>query len=1737
VTVSGTPSAAGTATFTVNVTDTAGATASQGYTLTVNAVPTIAPAALANANVGTATNQTITVSGGTTPYTVLTVTGFSDGGTGLTSGNVTPSAPATGTVTVSGTPTAAGTASFTVNVTDTAGATASKGYTLTVVNGPLVIAPAALTGATAGTATNQTITVSQGVKPYTTFEVINFVAGGTGLTQGANLTLDAAAGTVVLSGTPTAAGTASFTVNVTDSSSGAAEVSSTGETLTKNYTLTVSPALTIAPAALVDAIVGTATNQTITVSNGTTPYTNLSISGFSAGGTGLTEAANLTPSAAAGTVVLSGTPTAAGTASFTVNVTDTAGATLSKNYTLTVLPISKIHELQGNGASTPVPGTTKAIEGIVVGNFQGASKLQGFFVQEEDADADADPNTSEGIFVACGACTTAVAEGQRVQVTGTVSEISNLTTITASSVVVVNAGNNLAQVTPSAIDLPVTAPDVDAFYEAREGMRVTFTDTLTVADSDLQNFGQILLFEGSRPRHFTEANPPSGAGYAAHLDNLFRRGVILDDDNNGANSYLAQPDGLQAIYHPRANGGFSIGTQGTDFFRAGDTVSALTGVLHWSVPGSGSTATWRIRPTAATPVSFTVANPRPATPPAVGGAIKAASIDLSNYFTTLNVRGADSVAELNRQRERASIAICALNAHVAGLTEVENGTAAITDLLGAVNARCGGVNPYAFVNTGATLGTDAIRNAIIYRTGILAPVGAALNDLDPVHTRPPTAQTFDVVAATSPVFGQRFTAIVNHSKSRDCTGAAGADQDQLDGQECFAAARTVQSSRLLTWINSTVIPAAGDPDVLLLGNFNSYAQETPTTTITAGGYTDLHAALGGSNAYSEVFSGQIGNVDHVFASSSFNSKITGAGAWHISADESSLFDYNDEIKDGAAEAASEEKPDGSALVPPRVVFQAGSPYRAGEHDPLLVGLFQAADLAVTMTDSPDPVTAGQNLAYTITVTNNGPSAAATASWSDTLPAGTSFVSLPTVAGWICTTGATVSCSNPSFAVGSALFTLTVAVAPTATAALSNTVTVTSATAEGSPGNESDTELTAVTPLPKENTATSVSSSLNPSTFGQSVTFTATVTPQNAINPFGTPTGTVTFTIDGVAQPPVALTGSQASFITSTLSGGNHPVSATYNGDSFFNTSSGTLAGGQTVNKIATTTTVGTSKSPSVFGESVTFSATVSGSGAAGTVSFKDGTTTIGSGTLSGGTATFATTSLSVGAHTITAVYGGNAGFTGSTSPGITQTVNKAATTTNVSAVPNTSKPGEPVEFTATVAVTAPATGTPTGMVTFTEGATTLGTGTLTSGKATFTTADLTIGSHTVTASYEGSTAFETSTGMVTVTVDPRVGPQFPVNTFIAGTQHEPSVARLSNDGFVVAWASNLQDGSGYGVYAQRYDQPGAKSGGEFRVSTRRENDQSRPSVTGLTSGFVVLWQSAGQDGTGLGVYGQRYNAAGGKAGGEFRVNSITEKGLLPSVAGLSGGGFIATWASQSQDGSLSGIYAQRYKADGTAAGSEFRVNSTTKNRQTLPAAAGLIGGGFIVTWQSKLQDGSGFGIYGQRFTAGGAKAGPEFRVNSATVKDQLQASVTAPLADGGFVVVWQSDGQDGAGFGVYGQRYAKNGAKAGAEIRVNTTTAMNQARPSVAAFADGGFVVAWVSRDQTDRGIFAQVYDAQGDPVDIEFPVNSTTLGKQSQPAAAAFSNGNFVVVWTSENQDGSLEGVFGQRFQFGDLP
>ena len=381
--------------------------------------------------------------------------------------------------------------------------------------------------------------------------------------------------------------------------------------------------------------------------------------------------------------------------------------------------------------------------------------------------------------------------------------------------------------------------------------------------------------------------------------------------------------------------------------------------------------------------------------------------------------------------------------------------------------------------------------------------------------------------------------------------------------------------------------------------------------------------------------------------------------------------------------------------------------------------------------------------------------------------------------------------------------------------------------------------------------------------------------------------------------------------------------------------------------------------------------------------------------------------------------------------------------------------------------------------------------------------------------------------------------EFRVNTYTTNDQQYPSVATLTDGGFVVTWDSGLpwgdsdtQDGSNFGVYAQRYDESGVAQGAEFRVNTYTTAYQEYPAIAGLTGGgFVVTWYGEGTTDF-FGVYGQRYDASGVAQGAEFRVNTYTTSyQWFPAIAGLTDGGFVVTWDSNGQDADSSDIYGQRYDGSGVAQGAEFWVDTYTTSYQAGSAIAALTGGGFVVVWHSDAQDGSEYGIYAQRYAASGVAQGSEFRVNTYTTGYQWLSAI-AGLTDGGFVVVWHSDPQDGSSDGIYGQRYDGIGVAQGAEFRVNTYTRNTQWFPAIAGLTGGGFVVTWESdQDGSIYGIYAQRYDGSGVAQGAEFQVNTYTTSLQGYPAIAGLTGGGFVVTWVSYGQDGSEYGVYAQTY------
>jgi predicted extracellular nuclease len=570
-------------------------------------------------------------------------------------------------------------------------------------------------------------------------------------------------------------------------------------------------------------------------------------------------------------------------------------------------PATAIHDVQGNGASSPLTGLVAIIEGVVVSNFQGPNQIGGYHVQEQDAEVDADSLTSEGIYVFDNVNTPAV--GDVVRVEGIVTEFFGLTEINGLfDFATCSTGNPLPATT--SLSLPVTAV---TDFEAYEGMLVTFPQPLVISEYfNFDRFNEIVL---TSERHLTPtAEFEPGAPSIQAAQEFLLDKITLDDGRGNQN-----PDPAR---HPNGDA-FDLDNR----FRGGDTVANVTGIMDFAF------SLYRIQPTQG--ADYTSVNPRTAEPDAVGGSLKVSSFNVLNYFTTLtssgNVcgpqqnqecRGADNANELARQRAKIIAAMEAIDADVLGLIEIENypGDVPTADLVSGLNAVMG-VGTYAYIATGA-IGTDAIRLAFIYKPASVTPVGpyAVLDtSVDPrfldEFNRPALAQTFQDNST-----GGIFTVAVNHLKSKGSDCNAIDDPDTGDGAGNCNLTRKAAAEALVDWLASDPT-GSGDEDAIIIGDLNSYDKEEPIDVLVAGGYTDLVYQFLGEEAYSYVFDGQTGYLDHALANAGLVDEVTGTTIWHINADEADLIDYDTSFKG----------PNQDAIYAPDA-------YRSSDHDPVIVGL-------------------------------------------------------------------------------------------------------------------------------------------------------------------------------------------------------------------------------------------------------------------------------------------------------------------------------------------------------------------------------------------------------------------------------------------------------------------------------------------------------------------------------------------------------------------------------------------------------------------------------------------------------------------------------------------------------------------------------------------------------------------------------------------------------------------------------
>ena len=593
-------------------------------------------------------------------------------------------------------------------------------------------------------------------------------------------------------------------------------------------------------------------------------------------------------------------------------------------------PFEPIYNIQGSGATVALTGS-RTTQGIVVGDYEGPSPaLRGFFIQ--DATGDGNPATSDGIFVFEGSNANTVSLGDVVRVTGTAGENQGQSQISVGTIVKCGTGT----VTPTDVTFPVATPD---FLEQYEGMLVRVPQTMYVTEHfQLGRFGQVVISANGRLKQPTNVVAPGAPALALQADNNLSK-IILDDG-----SQVQNPDPI--LFGRNGNPLSAINT-----LRGGDTATNIVGVLNYTWAGNAASGNaYRIRPINALNgyVNFVEVNSRPISAPAVGGSVKVVGMNLLNFFNTFNdgntstpgcfpsgndsdCRGASNATEFGRQYPKTVAAILAMNPDVIGVNEIENDgygpTSSLQFLVDQLNAATA-PGTYAFIDVDAEtgeiniMGTDAIRVALLYKPAVVTPIGvtsplnteAFVNGGDSApRSRVSLAQAFEVNAS-----GAHFVVDVNHLKSK---GSACSVPDAGDGQGNCNQVRVNAATELMNWL-ATDPTGTGDADILLVGDYNSYAMEDPITVIKNAGFTNLIESFLGPDAYSYVFDGQWGYLDHALGSASIVSQVAGVGDYHINSDEPSVLDYLEDFK-SAGQLVSLYAPD---------------QFRVSDHDPVLVGL-------------------------------------------------------------------------------------------------------------------------------------------------------------------------------------------------------------------------------------------------------------------------------------------------------------------------------------------------------------------------------------------------------------------------------------------------------------------------------------------------------------------------------------------------------------------------------------------------------------------------------------------------------------------------------------------------------------------------------------------------------------------------------------------------------------------------------
>lgn len=555
-----------------------------------------------------------------------------------------------------------------------------------------------------------------------------------------------------------------------------------------------------------------------------------------------------------------------------------------------------IDAIQGNADSSPLVGQQLITQGVVTAVLYQGSPAAGIVLR---ATARGNSDAANSLFIADATAANIYQAGQVLQVSGTVAELNQLTSLTQVSDI--KLCDEQTTVQPVTLRLPLL-PGQN--WERLEAALLSFDMPLTVIDTyGLLRFGEVTLAD-KRLMVPTEIMLPGEAAAELNITQQQRHMLVLDD---GLATQNPEPLNL---------GNRSITANST--LRVGDTVTGVSGILLQDERG------YRLVPTA-TP-QFTSSNPRPEAPAAKpAAALRIASFNVLNYFNGEGQspafptrRGASNTAEFARQQAKTVAALAALDADVIGLLEVENNgysaKGALAQLTAALNKVA--AKPYRFIITTEQPGSDAIKVALLYRPSTVSVEGkAAMLLAKPFDwgSRPPLAQSFRHLASNELV-----TVSINHFKSKgSCPkDAKDANAEQNDGQACWNALRTQSAKALSDWLHSQPTGVTTDKQIIL-GDLNAYRMEDPIRALQQHDWRYLGAE--GDTAYSYVYRGRTGSLDHALASPALASKLTKMQHWAINADEPTLLDYNVEFKSAAQQQ----------------LLYAPTPYRSSDHDPLI----------------------------------------------------------------------------------------------------------------------------------------------------------------------------------------------------------------------------------------------------------------------------------------------------------------------------------------------------------------------------------------------------------------------------------------------------------------------------------------------------------------------------------------------------------------------------------------------------------------------------------------------------------------------------------------------------------------------------------------------------------------------------------------------------------------------------------